>query len=819
MTYEYDQVLAASLEYFNGDDLAAKVFADKYALQDRDNKYHELDPSFMHRRLAREFARAEAKYPSPMNEEEIFELFDRFKYVVPQGSPMSAIGNDFQMQSASNCFVIPAPHDSYAGICKTDQEEAQIMKRRGGVGFDISTIRPKGLNTENAARTTDGISVFMERFSNTCREVAQGGRRGALMITISVHHPEIRTFINIKRDRKKVTGANISIRITDEFMEAVKSDADYQLRFPCNKGVLHTVEQMVSAREIWNEIIDAAWDSAEPGLLFWDTAKKNTPADIYSAEGFSSESTNPCGEIVLSEYDSCRLMAMNLLSYVSRPFAAEAEFDYELFSRHVQKAQRLMDDLIDIEIEQVKKIIKKIKADPEPDDVKAAELRLWINILDRAQKGRRTGLGVTALGDTLAALGVKYGSEQSIVITEEIYRTLAVAAYTSSAVMAGERGAFPVYDSEKERDHQFIRRIMDTDENLRRLTSLYGRRNIAILTTAPTGSVSTLTQTTSGIESVYLPFYTRRKKINASDKEAKVDYIDQMGDKWQEFTVYHHGLKKWMDLTGETEVEKSPYFGASSADVDWVSSVRLQAAAQKWVCHAISKTCNVPESTPKEVIADVYMKAWESGCKGFTVYREGSRSGVLIKKEEKTEDAIAVRHAPKRPEVLPCEVHTLKVDSKPWVCFVSTLDNKPYEIFTGLEDSILPPKKMQHGAIVKRKNGKKESKYDLYFNRDQDTEIVYKDITNHFKNDDYGAQARLISLALRHGVPTQHLVEQLQKIENEDLFSFNKVIARVMKSYIEEGAKTDKECPSCGEKALVYQEGCPLCKNCGYSKC
>jgi len=812
--FNYDEVLSSSLDYFSGDDLAAKVFADKYALQDREGQYYELTPADMHRRLSKEFARIESKYPNPMTEEEIFELFNHFKYIIPQGSPMSAIGNDFQIQSASNCFVIESPYDSYAGICKTDQEQAQIMKRRGGVGFDLSTLRPYGVVTANAAKTSNGIGIFMERFSNTCREVAQEGRRGALMLTVSVHHPDIMTFINIKRDKTKVTGANVSIRVSDEFMEAVKSNTTYQLRFPVEKDVPHIIEKDVNAKEIWDAIVDAAWTSAEPGILFWDTAKRYTPADIYSQEGFGSTATNPCAELILSPGDSCRLLLLNLFSYIVNPFTNGAYFDFKLFREHVIKAERLMDDLVDIEIEQIKKIIRKVETDPEPTEIKATELSLWKKILKMATKGRRTGLGVTGLGDALAALGIQYGSNRSIEATEEIYKALALGAYYSSVILAKERGAFECYSFEKEEGHPFIERIYEADEELRALSKKYGRRNIALLTTAPAGSVSTMTMTTSGIEPAYLLYYVRRKKINPNDKESKVDFVDQMGDRWQEFKVYHHGLKKWMEVTGETDIEKSPYRGATSADVDWVSSVRIQAAAQKWVCHAISKTCNVPENTPKEVVAQVYMAAYDAKCKGFTVYREGSRTGVLVKE--------SVDEAPKRdrerPEMLPCEVHTVKVDGNPWVCFVSLSDDIPFEIFTGLEDSILPPKKLKYGVIAKRKVGGKH-KYDLYFNKDQDTEIVYKDITGHFKNEGYGAQARLISLALRHRIPTQEIVEQLQKIEDDNLFSFNKVIGRVLKSYVADGAKLDKECPACNQKTLVYQEGCPFCTSCGYSKC
>ncbi len=822
MKYTYEQVYNKSIEYFNGDEMAAKTFVDKYSLQDREGNYYEDTPDKMHRRLAKEFARIEKKYPNPLDEEIIYNYFKNFKYIVPQGSPMNAIGNNFQVQSASNCFVITPPEDSYSGIMRTDQEEAQIMKRRGGVGFDISTIRPRGAITANAAKTTDGIGLFMERFSNTCREVAQGGRRGALMLTISVHHPEIRTFIHIKEDLKKVTGANISIRLTDEFMEAVKKDENVELRFPVEKNVKHSMSESVNAKELWNEIIEAAWQSAEPGLLFWDTALKYTPSDIYAKFGYQSSATNPCGEIVLSNYDSCRLMVVNLLSFVIDPFTPNARFDYPKYKEVVMVAQRLMDDMIDLEIEQIDKILKKINDDPETQLTKTLEVNLWTKIREACVNGRRTGLGITALGDTLASLNIKYGTDQSVDITEEIYRNLAISAYTQTCMLAKDRGAFPIYDYDMEKNHPFIKRIMDEDANLKELYKKHGRRNIALTTTAPTGSVSIMTQTTSGIEPVYLPSYVRRKKINPNDKDVKVDFIDALGDRWQEFTVYHHGVKKWMEVTGEKDVTKSPYHGATSNDVDWSKSVDLQAVAQKWICHAISKTCNLPKTATKELVAEVYMRAWEKECKGFTVYRDGSRTGVLIAEtpvKEEENEIIKDNHAPRRPDILECEIHKTKIDGGQWVCFVSLLNGRPYEVFTGLDDNILPPKNLKFGSIAKRRIGNGKSKYDLYFNKDREDEIMYKDIISHFKNDSYAAHARLISLALRHGIPIQYIVEQLQKIDNDTLFSFNKVISRVLKSYVKDGTSNGKKCSNCGEDKLIYQEGCLICSGCGYSKC
>jgi ribonucleoside-diphosphate reductase alpha chain len=640
-TYTYQQVRDASIKYFGGDELAAEVFAGKYALRDLAGSIYELTPSDMHRRLAKEFARIEAKYPNPLTEKEIFCLFADLEHldlptresmtldelaaesrglgsVIPQGSPMSAIGNDHQFQSLSNCFVIESPHDSYGGIMKADQEEAQIMKRRGGVGFDISTIRPKGIVTANAARTTDGIGVFMERFSNTCREVAQGGRRGALMLTIDVHHPEIRTFINIKRDLKKVTGANISIRLSDEFMQAVKDGGKAHLRFPVQKDAQHIVSEHVDAGELWHEIIEAAWASAEPGLLFWDTVLRRGPADAYASHGYLSTSTNPCGEITLSPYDSCRLLLVNLSKFVKNPFTADASFDFNKFNDTVKKAQRLMDDLIDLELEAVDRILDKIKSDPEPEEVKRPELNLWMKIRSAAINGRRTGLGITALGDALAYLNVRYGSDESVTKTDELYRGLALGAYRSTVEMARDRGAFPVFSHDIEKGHPFIEQVLNEDPALRADYEKYGRRNIALTTTAPAGSVSILTQTTSGCEPAFMLGYKRRRKINPSDFEAKVDFIDPLGDKWQEYMVYHHGFKKWMDVSGKTmdQAPESPYYGATSNEIDWVKKVDMQAAAQKWICHSISNTCVAADALVETDMGLLYMDeiANDAGC-------------------------------------------------------------------------------------------------------------------------------------------------------------------------------------------------------------
>ena len=829
-----EEVYAASLKYFNGDNLAADVFL-KYALRDG-NTFLESNPDEMHHRLAKEFARIESKYANPMQESEIYELLTGFKDIIPQGSPMSGIGNPYQIQSLSNCFVVNSACDSYGGILFTDQEQVQIMKRRGGVGHDVSSIRPKGMPTKNAAHTTDGISVFMDRFSNSCREVAQGGRRGALMLTIDCRHPEIMTFINIKRDRKRVTGANISVRWHDDFMQAVVEGSEYQLRWPVESSAEEAqVVKSVNAREVWGAFVDAAWASAEPGALFWTTAIKNSPADIYSESGYGSTSTNPCGEIILSPYDSCRLMVVNLKSFVLNPFTQNSEFDFDRFKSVVSKAQRLMDDMIDLEVEQIHKILKKIKADPEPEGVKSIETNLWKKIENQAKQGRRTGLGITALGDTLAALGMKYGSTKSIESTEAIYKSLAVASHSESIRLASERGAFPVWDLSLEKDHEYLNKILSAcDPEIYKMYLNTGRRNIANTTTAPVGSVSCLTQTTSGIEPAYLLNYKRRRKI--TDESEQVDFIDDLGDKWQMYDVFHPGVSEWMSTLSEDRLlstssedllksDDNPYHGATSNDIDWLSSVELQAAAQKWIDHSISKTCNLPKDATRETVADVYMKAWLTGCKGFTVYREGSRDGVLVaretKKEERGLDSKGTpRVAPKRPEYLDCEIHRARIGEQNWIIFVGIRESKPFEIFGGLSEYVEIPKKWRAGKIKKRSRKTVESKYDLMLGSGDD-ELIVKDIVSVFANPNHTAFTRTLSLSLRHGVPVQFLVEQLMKDKEADLFSLSRIIARCLKKYIADGTKASNgtiiNC--CSEPNVVYQEGCATCLTCGSAKC
>ena len=821
--YTYADVLEASLEYFKGDSLAASVFAGKYALQDEDDNYLELTPDDMHKRLANEFARIETKYPNSMEKQEIYNLFKDFKYVVPQGSPMSGIGNQAKIQSISNCFVIEAPEDSYGGILKTDQEQVQIMKRRGGVGFDISTIRPKGMSTSNAAKTTDGIEVFMDRFSNSCREVAQGGRRGALMLSISVHHPQVMEFIKIKKDLTKVTGANISVRVSDEFMNAVKNNETYEQRWPVDSSSPE-IKNVTDATEVWNELIEGAHASAEPGVLFWDTATRMTPSDAYADLGFGSVSTNPCGEIILSPYDSCRLMLMNLTSFVDNAWTDKASFDWGKFRVMTRKAQRLMDDMIDIEIEQIDKILTKIDKDPETDETKYYERNLWHTIRQVAVNGRRTGLGVTGLGDAIAMLGQTYGDNDSIETVEEIYKWLSLASYEESIQLAKERGAFPIFDASKEEGHPFIGRVVnELVDPVQADYRQYGRRNIANTTTAPAGSVSCLTQTTSGIEPAFMLYYKRRKKVQNGEE---VMFVDDLGDEWTEFNVYHHKFKEWMavnhvsDEEVDIAIEHSPYHGGTANEIDWRAKVKLQSVAQKWICHAISNTTNLPNDIDVETVKDIYMLGWELGCKGVTVYRDGSRSGVLVSTEEKKEETFGERHAPKRPESLECDIIHTSVKGQKWVVMVGLMNGKPYEVIGGEAEQIELPKKIKNGTLNKRTFKTANSKYDLIIGEDDDA-LTIKDVVNLFDNANHAGYTRTVSLALRHGVPVQYLVEQMQKDREADLFSFSKVIARCLKNYIDDGTKaSEQNCSNCDAVGtIIYQEGCQTCTACGFGAC
>lgn len=825
-SYTYEEARAASFAYFGNDELAADVFAGKYALQDLAGNIFERTPLDMHRRLAREFARIEARYPNPLSEEEILGYLTRWE-VVPQGGPMSAIGNPFQVQSLSNCFVVSAPYDSYGGIMKTDQEEAQIMKRRGGVGFDISTIRPKDLPAANAARTTDGLAVFMDRYSNTCREVGQGGRRGALMLTLSVHHPEVLTFANVKRDRRKVTGANVSVRMTDEFMQAVKKGEKYHQRFPVQPGLdSYVVERWVDAREVWDNIVAAMRDCSEPGMLFWDTVTAWGPADAYADQGYASVSTNPCGEITLSPYDSCRLLFVNPWKFVRDPFLEDSWFDDAAFSRAAYVAQKLMDDLVDLELEAIDRILEKVRLDPEPDDVKRVERELWEKIKAAATNGRRTGLGITALGDTIAAMGMRYGSEQSVTMTDRVYRLLGVASYRSSVDMARDRGAFPVFSHEAEKNHPFILRILAQDPQLAEDYARHGRRNIANTTTAPVGSGSLLTQSTSGCEPVLFLKSRRKRKITSADKMARVDEVDALGDRWQHYDIFHHGVKLWMEATGKSDVAQSPYYGTTVEEIDPLQKVSIQAAAQRWICHSISNTTNLPKDVTNETVSALCWKAWETGCKGVTVYRVGSRGAVIVDESAAREGdrslVITETHAPKRPKVLECDVHRVSIKGEQYLVLVGLLNGVPYEVFAGLSEHVEVPRRTKKALLVK--NGKKEgvATYNLQIPVGDDDSVVLKDMVTMFDNPTYGAFTRTISLALRHGVPVHYLCEQLRKDRHSDMFSFSTVIARVLsKSYIPDGTETasEKACSSCGAPKLAYVGGCVTCTGCGASKC
>lgn len=820
--FSRQEVLNASLIYFKNDDLAASTFTDKYALQNNEI-FYELTPADTHRRLAKEFARIEQKYPNPLSEETIFNLFQDWT-LIPQGSPMSGIGNHFQLQSISNCFVIEPAQDSYGGIFRADQEQAQIMKRRGGVGHDISNIRPKGVSTSNAAKTTDGIAVFMDRFSNTTREVAQNGRRGALMLSISVHHPEVETFINIKRDKSRVTGANISVRVSDAFMRAVCDNTTYIQQWPVDSNAPSIIKE-VKAKDVWDQMMLAAWESAEPGVLFWDTIITNSPADCYADVGYRTSSTNPCGELPLCPLDSCRLLLQNLFKFVVNPYTPNAYFDFEKFQTTSIIAQRLMDDMIDLELEMVSKIINKIQLDPERDEVKAIELNLWKNILTTTNNGRRTGLGETGLGDTLAALGIKYGSDESVAVTEKIHKVLATQSYTSSVIMAKERGAFNVFALEKEKNHPFISKVIaECTPEIQEMYRTHGRRNIANLTIAPAGSMSIMCQTTSGCEPAFRLDYTRRKKnTNVLDK---ANFIDAQGDRWTEFEVFHHGHLEWARINNKDskkDIEESPYFNATANDINWLKKVEIQAAAQRWVDHSISNTTNVPSDTTVETVKDIYMKGWKEGCKGITIYRNNSRTGVLIDKPvanatpTRSIDTIQETHAPKRPRSLPCDIHRTKVKGEEYIILVGLLHNKPYEVFCGLAANIEVGKKERRGMLIKHSNKNAPSTYDLVL----ENEEVFENVVELFDNPSYGSLSRTLSISLRHGVPLHYIVEQLRKDKYSDMFSFSTVIARVLsKSYIADGTKpTEKVCGQCSSNNLGYQQGCVSCLDCGYSKC
>jgi ribonucleoside-diphosphate reductase alpha chain len=813
-TYSYDECLSASQAYFEGDDLAAKVFVDKYALRDNEGNLLEKTPDQMHWRIAREFARVEkSKFKHPLGVDGIYGLLDHFRYIIPQGSPMFGIGNPYQTISLSNCFLLDVPLDSYSSILQVDEQLVNICKRRGGVGIDLSNLRPAGTITRNAARQSTGIVTWMERYSNSIREVGQGGRRGALMLTLSIHHPDIISFCTIKNDPAKVTGANISVRLTREFLDAVKKDEEYELRFPVDaaKPIIST---KMRAKEVWDVIIKSAWLRAEPGLLMWDNVTENTPADCY--EEYQSRGTNPCSELNLSPLDSCRLLCLNLLSYVVKPFTKEAAFDFALFHQHGKIAQRFMDDLVDLESEKIDSILAKIQTDPESDLVKRNEIVLWQRVKRFNDEGRRTGTGITALGDALAALGIAYGSEQSIQVTEDIYRSLKLACYESSIDMAEELGCFKVYDAAREKDCPFIKRIAKESPALYARMVKFGRRNISLTTTAPTGSVSLMTRTTSGIEPLFMTGYTRRKKINPNEKNVKVDFVDQNGDAWQEFVVYHPTIKTWMTITGETNVKKSPWYGCCAEDIDWINRVKLQAAAQKHVCHAISSTINLPENVTKVKVSEIYQTAFENGLKGITVYRKNCRSGVMVETAASDRgERIVKTKAPKRPYRLHGEAHHFTIKGHRYFVAVGLLEGEPYEIFGGencdSEGEVLIPKNVVEGQLVKHARGK----YSLVI-ADHDYPVVgpYSDTT-------VDSLTRMISTALRHGADISFVVHQLEKTKGE-MQSFSKILARTLKKYIKDGTKvTGDKCPECKREdcELIREDGCIKCVTCGWTKC
>ena len=847
-TYTYDEAFDASLQYFDGDELAARVWVNKYAMKDSFGNIYEKSPADMHWRIANEIARVEQKYPNPMSADEVFALLDHFKYIIPAGSPMTGIGNNYQVASLSNCFVIglDGDADSYGAIMRIDEEQVQLMKRRGGVGHDLSQLRPKGSPVNNSALTSTGLVPFMERFSNSTREVAQDGRRGALMLSVSIKHPDSEAFIDAKMTEGKVTGANVSVKIDDEFMQAAVEDKPYVQQFPID-AEKPLVSKEISASALWKKIVHNAWKSAEPGVLFWDTILRESIPDCYADLGFRTVSTNPCGEIPLCPYDSCRLLSVNLYSYVDHPFTPEATFNYERLKQHVRVAQRIMDDIIDLELEKIDAILEKINRDPQSDEVKETERHLWEKIKARSSQGRRTGVGITAEGDMIAAMGLRYGTQEATDFSVSVHKTLALTAYASSVEMAGERGAFPVYDSKREENNPFILRIKEAEPALYEQMVKCGRRNIACLTIAPTGTTSLMTQTTSGIEPVFMPVYKRRRKVNPNDTSVHVDYVDEVGDSFEEYIVYHHKFLEWMRVNGiDTEkrytqeeidalVAQSPYYKATANDVDWLMKVRMQGAIQKWVDHSISVTVNLPNEVDEDLVNRLYVEAWRSGCKGCTIYRDGSRSGVMVslgkkdkkKKEEKKDDRALCRLADVvevRPKELECDVVRFQNNKEKWVAFVGLLDGYPYEIFTGLQDDdegISLPKTVVKGKIIKQTNEDGSHRYDFQFENKRGYKTTVEGLSEKF-NPEYWNYAKLISGVLRYRMPIDHVIKLVGSLslKNESINTWKVGVERALKKYIVDGTEAKGQvCPNCGQETLVYQEGCLICKNCGASRC
>lgn len=841
-TYTFDEAFKASLDYFTGDELAAKVWVNKYALKDAFGNIYEESPNDMHHRLASEIARVEKKYPNPLSEQELFDLFDHFRYIVPQGSPMTGIGNDYQIASLSNCFVIglDGQADSYGAIIRIDEEQVQLMKRRGGVGHDLSHIRPKGSPVKNSALTSTGLVPFMERYSNSTREVAQDGRRGALMLSVSIKHPDSEAFIDAKMTEGKVTGANVSVKIDDDFMNAAVNGGTYKQQYPIDSDSPVYVKD-IDASGLWKKIIHNAWKSAEPGVLFWDTILRESVPDCYADLGFRTVSTNPCGEIPLCPYDSCRLLAINLYSYVVNPFTPDAYFDYDLFKKHVGLAQRIMDDIIDLESEKIEMILAKIDSDPESMEVRQTERHLWEKIQRKTLQGRRTGVGITAEGDMIAALGLRYGTEEATDCVELIQKTLALAAYRSSVMLAKERGAFEIFDAKREEKNPFINRLREADPALYEDMLKYGRRNIACLTIAPTGTTSLMTQTTSGIEPVFLPVYKRRRKVNPNDSEARVDFVDETGDAFEEYIVFHHKFVTWMQANGysaskkytQEEVEelvaKSPYYKATSNDVDWLQKVRMQGRIQKWVDHSISVTINLPNDVSEELVDSLYVEAWRCGCKGCTVYRDGSRSGVLIAtdKKKKKEDCNCMQPpviVSTRPRELDADVVKFQNNREKWIAFVGLLNGRPYEIFTGLADDdegIMLPKNVSKGTIIKSYDEDGNKHYDFQFKNKRGYKMTIEGLDGKF-NPEYWNYAKLISGVLRYGMPIDQVIKLVQGMElnSESINTWKNGVVRALKKYLPNGMEAKgQKCPNCGLETLIYQEGCLICTNCGASKC
>jgi ribonucleoside-diphosphate reductase alpha chain len=830
--YSHEEAVEASIQYFRGDELAARVWANKYALKDSFGNLYEKTPDDMHRRLAREIHRVEKKYKNPLSEELLYNILKDFKYIVPQGGPMTGIGNDYQIASLSNCFVIgnDGSSDSYGGIMKIDQEQVQLMKRRGGVGHDLSHIRPKGTPVLNSALTSTGVVPFMERYSNSTREVAQDGRRGALMLSISIKHPDSGKFIDAKLESGKVTGANVSVKLTDDFMKAVEDKSLFRQQYPINSPNPKFAKD-IDAVQLWSKIIHNAWKSAEPGVLFWDTIIRESVPDCYGDLGYATVSTNPCGEIPLCPYDSCRLLAINLYSYVNNPFTEKAEFDFDLYKEHVGLAQRMMDDIIDLELEKIDVILAKINADPEIVEIKHVEQNLWNNIRKKSEEGRRTGIGITAEGDMLAGLGMRYGTDEATNFSVEVHKTLALEAYKASTYLAKERGAFAIYDAEREKNNPFVLRMKEADPVMYNNMVKYGRRNIALLTIAPTGTTSLMTQTTSGIEPIFSTFYKRRRKVNPNDLDVKVTFKDEVGDCWEEFNVFHHKFVDWLKLNGydsdevtrmgdeqiESIIAKSPYYKATANDVDWIAKVKMQGAIQKWVDHSISVTINLPADAKEELVSELYLTAWKSGCKGATVYRDGSRNGVLI--AGKTE---ARPERPKRPKVLDCDVIRFNINEEKWVAFVGLKESRPYEIFTGIADEeIFPiPKSIVKGKIIKIKDDDGNTRYDFQYTDKYGYKKTMGGLSHMFKPE-FWNYAKLISGVLRHEMPIQDVVNLVTslKLDSESINNWKNGVERALKKYIPNGTKAKGKCGECGSDNLVYEEGCLICKDCGSSKC